>query len=268
MTSALEKAFELYRTERVEELHEIADILNRRKLTPNNGPLYSAAAQCKFRLQTASRGAPNADRKYWGFKIIDLQLNLEDQYHLRPRSAVMKDAIGVLSVVIEEYVPNDAIEVGKSYELLRKMYVDFHLDVFQEINGDKHDLRAAWHIDTHPYEGARTHGVHPKFHFQVGGDRFKEIDDKIRGVLLPEAPRLPCAPLDAILAIDFVLSHYCSEQWDLLKDIMPSYLRLRKNPMQRYWSPYFRTLAEGIDKLDSIPNGGNACTLIPSIFCG
>ena len=38
--------------------------------------------------------------------------------------------------------------------------------------------------------------------------------------------------------------------------------------MQRYWAPYFRTLADGIDHLDNIPGGGDACALIPNIFIG
>jgi hypothetical protein len=108
--------------------------------------------------------------------------------------------------------------------------------------------------------------VHPRFHFQVGGERLDAIDADIRGVFMPETPRLACAPLDAILAVDFVLAHYCGERWSLLRDLEPSYGRLRKNPMQRYWSPYFRTLAEGIDNLDTVPGGGDACTLIPNIF--
>jgi hypothetical protein len=143
--------------------------------------------------------------------------------------------------------------------------VDFHLDAYHEISGEMLLLRAAWHLDTHVYSNPSDHGVHPRFHFHVGGDRLAEIDAEIRGVLMPEAPRFPCAPLDAILAVDFVLAHYCGKKWS---EFEPSYLRLRKNPLQRYWLPYFRTIAESIDKLDSDPGGGAACLLLPNILCG
>jgi hypothetical protein len=268
MTAAFRKAFDQHRDERAQELFDIASILNDLGLTPDNGPVLQAAAQCRSPLRTVAAGQHDAGRTYWGFEIADLRVNLEDQRHLRPRSAVMKQCSGLLSVVVQEYVPEDESGIGRSYELLRQSCVDFHLDAFQQIDGVRHNLRAAWHIDTHFYTGTLTHGVHPRFHFQVGGERFDEIDESIRGVLMPEAPRIPCAPLDAILAVDFVLAHYCGDQWELLKDLVPSYVRLRKNPLQRYWSPYFRTLAEGIESLDDEPDGGAACVLIPNIFVG
>jgi hypothetical protein len=268
MTPALKKAFEHNCNERAQELFDIAAILNDLGLAPDTGPITQAASQCRSPVRTAQAGQPDTGRQYWGFEIAELRINLENQRHLRPRSAVMDGAIGILSVIVEEYVPEDEGAVGNSYSLLRQAYVDFHVDVFHTVDNVECMLRAAWHIDTHLHGTTRTHGVHPRFHFQVGGEHLEDIDANIRGVLMPETPRMPCAPLDAILAIDFVLAHYCGDQWALLKDLVPSYLRLRKTPMQRYWSPYFRTLAEGIDNLDAIPNGGTACVLIPNIFAG
>ena len=268
MTPALRKAFDGHRDERAQELFDIASILDKEGLTPDNGPILQAAAQCRSAFKRVPIGAPDAGRHYWGFEIADLRIKLEKQRHLRPRSAVMDECFGLLSVVVQEYVPDDENGIGRSYELLRQASVDFHLDAFQEIDGVRHNLRTAWHIDTHSYVDTPSHGAHPRFHFQVGGERLDEIDANIRGVLMPETPRMPCAPLDAILAVDFVLAHYCGDQWNLLKDLVPSYLRLRKTPLQRYWSPYFRTLAEGIDSLDTVAGGGDASTLIPNISCG
>jgi hypothetical protein len=262
MTPALRKVFEQHRTERAEELFEVADILDREGLTPDSGPIRQAASQCKGGFRT------DDGREYWGFEIAELRINLEDQRHLRPRSAVMEQCAGILSVTVEEFVPDTEEGVGRSYELLRQANVDFHLDAYQVLDGEKCDLRAAWHLDTHLYANESAHGVHPRFHFQVGGERLDPIDASIRGILMPEAPRLACAPFDGVLAVDFVLAHYCGERWNLLKDLMPSYLRLRKNPIQRYWLPYFRTLADGIANLDSAPGGGDAYALLPNVFCG
>jgi hypothetical protein len=268
MVPALRKAFDQHRDERAQELFDIASILDQVGLTPDNGPILQAAAQCRSAPKTVPTGQPDAGRQYWGFEIADFRINLDNQRHLRPRTAVMDQCVGVLSIVLQEYVPDKENDIGRSYELLRQSSVDFHLDAFQQIDGVRHNLRAAWHIDTHFYVDTPSHGAHPRFHFQVGGERLDEIDASIRGVLMPETPRMPCAPLDAILALDLVLAHYCGEQWNLLKDLVPSYFRLRKNPLQRYWSPYFRTLADGIDGLDTITGGGDACILIPNIFCG
>jgi hypothetical protein len=180
----------------------------------------------------------------------------------------MGEATGILSVTLQEYVPDDEHSVGQSYALLRQIVTDFYVDVFHMVDGVQHPLRAAWHVDTHLYTTTPSHAVHPRFHFQVGGERLDEIDESIRGIFMPETPRVPCAPLDAILALDFVLAQYCGADWTSLRDREPRYGRVRKKPMQRYWSPYFRTLADGIDNLDTIPGGGGACTLIPNIFVG
>lgn len=268
MTVALQKIFNRHRDERAQELFDMAAILNDVGLVADTGPISQAASQCRAPVRSVPAGEPDAGCQYWGFEIADLRINLENQRHLRPRSAIMDEAIGILTVRVQEYVPDSEAKVGRSYDLLRQIYVDFHLDAFQKIEDDICSLRAAWHVDTHLHAITPTHGAHPRFHFQVGGERLDEIDASIRGVLMPEAPRMPCAPLDAILAVDFVLAHYCGDKWISLTDLVPSYLRLRKNPMQRYWSPYFRTLCDGIDDLDNSPGGGDACALIPTIFCG
>src|SRR5258708_25882353 len=266
MTAALRKAFDQHRDERANELFEIARILDQEGLSPDVAPIRQAAGQCRSAPRVAGADQPDSGRLYWGFEIADLRINLEEQRHCRPRSAVMSDVSGILSVTVQEYVPGAESQVGDSYTLLRRLDTDFFFDVFQIVGDVQHPLRAAWHLDTHLHTATATHGAHPRFHFQAGGERLNEIDEQIRGVFMPETPRVACAPLDAILAVDFVLAHYCGVHWSLLRDMEPRYGRLRKNPMQRYWSPYFRALAEGIDNLDAIPNGGTACTLIPNIF--
>ncbi len=262
MTPGLRRVFEEHRDERAQELYEIANLLDKQALTTDSGPIRRAAFQCKGGFKS------DGQRQYWGFEIAELQIKLGDQRHGRPQSAIMQDCIGALSVKVEEYVPNDQDSVGHSFELLREATVDFHFDAYHEIGGEIFPLRAAWHLDTHAYSNQADRGVHPRFHFQVGGDRLAEIDSDIRGVLMSDSPRLPCAPLDGILAVDFVLSNYCGKKWNELKDNLPGYLRLRKSPIQRYWFPYFRMIADSIEKLDSVPGGGEGYLLLPNISCG
>jgi hypothetical protein len=209
---------------------------------------------------------PDAGRTYWGYDITDLRIGLEAQRHCRPRAATMENVSGLLTVTVQEYVPDDPDTLGKSFSLLRKLDTDFHFEAALSVEGDLHPLRAAWHVDTHLYTGQPTRAVHPRFHFQVGGEKLDDVDLLIRGVFMPEAPRVPCAPLDGLLAVDFVLSHYCGESWDTLRDMETRYRHLRKGPLQRYWRPYFQKLSDGIAALDDEPGGGEANMLIPNIF--
>ncbi|MGC1782341.1 MAG: hypothetical protein WA708_07475 [Acidobacteriaceae bacterium] len=266
ITAGFRRAFDRHRDERAEELFEIAHLLVDANLTPDAEPIRQAAAQCRSAIKTAGQGQPDAGRKYWGYDIAELQINLEEQRHLRPRSAIASGMSGMLTMTVQEYLPDSEGQIGNSYALLRQFNIDFYVDGVQVIDNVDHPLRAAWHLDTHLYAETVTHAVHPRFHFQFGGERLAAIDQQIRGVLMPEAPRIPCAPLDAILAVDFVLAQYCGERWNLLRDLEPRYTRLRKNPMKRYWSPYFRTLADCIDNLDHVPGGGDARNLVPNIF--
>lgn len=262
---AFEKAFEQYRKQRADELREMAELLLKKDLIANPSPIYSAASQSQGEIRTAGKGAPDEGRQYWGYDIADLSIKLEPQRHLRPSSALPDLGIGMLSVTVHEYLPVQPDQIGDCYGLLRQACVEFQIDTFQEIGEDLEELRAAWHIDTHLFTDTRTKAAHPRFHFQVGGHRLKDVDDKIRGILMPEAPRVPCAPLDAILAVDFILAHYCGDGWKHLSEGEPRYCQVRKSPMQRYWSPYFRTLVDGLETLDSSSRGRAAFELIPSI---
>ena len=265
-TAGFRRRFERHRDERAEELFQIAHLLIDANLTPDAEPIRQAAAQCRSAVKTAGQGQPDAGREYWGYDIAELQINLEDQRHLRPRSAVVSGMSGVLTMTVQEYLPDSESQIGNSYALLRQFNTDFYMDGVQVIDDVEHPLRSAWHLDTHLYVETISRAVHPRFHFQIGGERLDSVDHEIRGVLMPEAPRIPCAPLDAILAVDFVLAQYCGKEWNRLRDLEPRYGRLRKEPMKRYWSPYFRTLADCIDNLDYVPDGGAAQTLVPNIF--
>src|ERR1700719_962276 len=126
MTPGLRRVFEEHRAERAQERRDMASVLDNEGLTPNSGPIRTAADQCQGGLRK------DGEREYWGFEIAGLQINLEDQRHVRPRSAIMDGCRGVLSAKIEEYVPSEQDEVGHSFELLREASVDFHLDAYQE----------------------------------------------------------------------------------------------------------------------------------------
>jgi hypothetical protein len=178
----------------------------------------------------------------------------------------MNNLLGRLSVVVQEYVPQHLDEVDQAYALVRRLDTAFICDADLTIDDATTPLRAAWHLDTHLYLDTVSDAVHPRFHFQIGGEGYDDLDTDIRGVFIPEAPRTPVAPLDGILAIDFVLAHYCGRAWLDLRDTNGTFRHIRKAPIQRYWGPYFRTISDCIEALDRDPTGGVANSLVPSIF--
>ena len=266
MTPQLRQRFDAYRDERANELFDLADRIETHGFTIDAGPVREAANQCRGARRVAGRDAPDAGCEYWGYEVTGLRIRLEPQRHCRPRAATMDGVSGTLTVAVQEYLPNTEAEVGASFSLLRRLDTEFMFDAHLVVNGEQHVVRAAWHLDTHLHTATRSHAVHPRFHFQVGGEHLDDLDHLIRGVFVPETPRLPCAPLDGVLAVDFVLSHYCGLDWEALRDLDAGYKFLCKRPMQRYWQPYYQAISEGIAALDDAPQGGAANVLVPNIF--
>ncbi len=262
------KQLDEHRNERAEELFTLANLLDDIGVASDVGPLREAGGQCRSGIRISPPGSPDQGKSYWGYDIVDLRINLAAQRHSRPRAAKMDDVSGTLQVTVQEYLPEDLASVGAGFRHIRKLDVDFHFDAVLDLDGTAHPLRAAWHIDTHMHTAQDANAVHPRFHFQVGGKRLEEVDGAIRGVFLPDAPRLACAPLDGPLAVDFVLSQYCGAHWMLLKDEEPRYGRLRRKPMRRYWEPYHASIAAAIADIDNDPGGGEAIALLPNLYSG
>ena len=265
MTPAIRAALDPYRRQRQNELFELAALLTDNSLTPDAGPISDAASQCLSEPRVSRNKAFDIGREYWGYDIVDLRINLEEQQHCRPRRAAASGLVGVINVSVEQYVPNESGMVERCYDLIRGIQVDFRIETLISIEGTRHPFRAAWHIDTHQHTGTASTSIHPRFHIQLGGRGLEDVDDLIRGVFIPDAPRLPIVPLDGPLAIDFILSNYCGVVWEDFRDMEPRYGRMRRPAMQRYWRPYFETLAEASGRDSSVRRGEDAELLLPNL---
>lgn len=102
----------------------------------------------------------------------------------------------------------------------------------------------SWHLDLETEEDHRY--IHPRYHLTYGG---KSMKDKIKNdqtafgqLLLPVTPRIPCAPMDGILAIDFILNHFYKhdEIADVLND--SGYRKAVKESQNRLWKPYYAAI--------------------------
>jgi hypothetical protein len=134
------------------------------------------------------------------------------------------------------------------------------------IGADTHDLRTAWHVDTHLHTDTFSGSIHPRFHFQVGGQDLAAVDHAMRGAMLLDAPRPALAPLDGVLAVDFVLSHYCGTTWEILRLDEARYGRVRAPSIRRYWQPYYRLLAEALVDEAEVREGSAAALLLPNLL--
>jgi hypothetical protein len=258
VTPALRERLDEHRYQRQSELYDLASLLETYDLTPDPGPIRDAAGQCLAAPRTARGDVPDAGKVYWGYSIDGLKLRLEPQRHCRPRAATADALVGVLSVQVQEYLPDEPEHIGTSFDHLRRLDTSFYCDAEVLVDDVSHRLRSAWHVDTHLHAHTASASIHPRFHFQVGGNELDEVDAAMRGVMLTETPRPAVAPLDGVLAIDFVLSNYCGVRWDELRTMDARYGRIRGPAMARYWGPYFQLIADALTGADPVPISGRA----------
>jgi len=115
------------------------------------------------------------------------------------------------------------------------------------IQSDSNNNICAWHFDRHIQGSNQTVEAHPLFHFQHGGHAMEIYDDQDLGqLLLLPAPRFAHPPMDAILAIDFVLSNFAVDCWQKLREDT-TYARILKDAQRRCWLPYIKNIASWWD---------------------
>ena len=109
-------------------------------------------------------------------------------------------------------------------------------------NGQKY--MCSWHLDLDTSTDHRY--IHPRFHLTYGGkkmrDMFHEGSFGFGQLLLLVTPRIPCMPMDGILAIDFILNHFYKS--DDIGEILSNsqYRKAVKEAQRRLWKPYYDSL--------------------------
>jgi hypothetical protein len=215
-----------YRKLRAEELRRLAQILHEEGLVRDVGPLQSAAGMC---------AVPCVKDKveYWDYDVIDLRFYDTDEdslRHVRPENVVdlwLELTITLRGLCLEDNSLEDPFKL---------LNVDI-LTKGKDRNGK--ELTCAWHLDKHKREEGDNPSAlaHPEYHFQHGGKRVWSLNDYGYNLLL-ETPRLAHPPMDAILAVDFVLSNYVGKKWTALHSENSTYRDLVKSAQDRCWAPY------------------------------
>ncbi len=99
-----------------------------------------------------------------------------------------------------------------------------------------------WHFDRHIGSVSAAAAAHPIYHWQCGGSGARSFAREIGSadllpVLLIDSPRIAHPPLDAVLAVDFVLSNFVSSQWRTMRQLT-KYRSILARSQRHFWRPY------------------------------
>lgn len=207
----------------------------------NADVLKSSANQC----------ANHTNNSGWEYQVAGLQLRVK-----APQNILPKPSGDWLLVQID-------LDVGGGYsddedDGLTQLILEIRIET------ESRQSICAWHLDRHITKDGDEdpEEAHPLYHFQHGGHAMKGIAESLGRVLLLPAPRLPFPPMDAVLAIDFLLSNFAGKQWKKLRD-EPIYERLLREAQYRYWKPYHERLASWWAKG---PKSPATTTLLPHLI--
>ncbi len=138
-----------------------------------------------------------------------------------------------LEMVVNEDLDNEN-------ETLDNEYV---MQVYVSGMKDGKNYLCSWHLDLDTMTDHRY--IHPRFHLTYGGknmkDNLKNGSSSFGQLLLLATPRIPCAPMDGILAIDFILNHFFKHN-DIADVLVSSQYRAAvKTSQRRIWKPYYES---------------------------
>ncbi len=192
------------------------------------GPLESAANQC------ASGGASSSGE--WGYDVTLLTFRLPTLDGSRPTA--LNHIAARLNVSLIGRRPTDVMN-GDPFS---RLAVDCVVVGRVGSLANSEIASAAWHFDRHV---GRTDepstSIHPLYHAQYGGRQMHSL--RLGETLLCDAPRLIYPPMDAILAVDFVVSNFSYGSWLKLRED-PSYVRIVAASYREFWQPWFSCIKE------------------------
>lgn len=207
------------------ELRVVAQVLQDEDLIREQQPLLIAATD-------AARARIEKDRNRWHYRCEELVL-IVDQEHLQHYRNTRP--VGLQELEIELTI--DATGTYQARPSLADPFTSLQVDCVIKAHAKGESFVCSWHLDRNvgDSEDASKHFVHPCYHFQYGGYR---LPDDLGRLLFVEPPRIAHPPLDAILAIDFVLTNYFPDTWRTLRQEGGRYSRIVRQAQHRCWRPY------------------------------
>lgn len=207
------------------DLRGLAETLRIAGILRDTSPLDSAAAMCTTNLQ----------REDWKYDCLGLQF-LVSQVHLAFHRRTIPGNLSEMAIELSVQAGGKYTELHDSRDPFTLLEVNCVIEGRQATGTTYY---CAWHLDRNQDENTEQESAefaHPRYHFQFWGDRLPADLGYGRSLLL-KAPRIAHPPLDAILAIDFVLSNYYPGVWRDLRDDA-KYARIIQAAQRRIWLPY------------------------------
>lgn len=216
-------------------LNIIAGLLKKEKICADIKPLADAVKNLNTKNDSANM---------WGYNLQKLIFN-----NLEAPRGTEPSNVGTLTVTLSVEIHekdldatdvSNPIIVNKVTNGVEKKY-NLSIEVSGHVKDDSgtNKVLSYWHLDFD--SNNENEYVHPDFHLTFGGKNMSKI--KLGNVLLLPAPRLPHPPMDAILGIDFIISHFIKKDksYKILND--PQYKKAVKSSQERLWKPYMLALA-------------------------
>lgn len=224
MSRSDRKEAEAFRERAAADLRHLAEVLEEANITPDAGPLKQAAGQV---------GKPPSELG-WRYSVTDLRFNVD-----LPRNSLPAGLSGPLTISLHVQAR------GEVPCLPHDPFTELAVDIALNVNPHAGQaLLCTWHFDRHITGGQNEpEEAHPLYHFQYGGRGMQSVSAQLGQTLLLEGPRLPHPPLDAVLAVDFVLAHYAGGVRNGLVEV-ERYKRVVKETQRRLWEPYQQMLAQ------------------------
>ena len=205
------------------ELERFAEILVSETICTDPGPLFGASSDCR-----------DYSGDKWGYSISGLTLHVGQDVECIPTS------ISSFTCRLDVEVEGLARTVAPQADPLDTHQVQIELKAPNDANPALSFLQA-WHLDRHIGSCGDPKPAHPRYHLSFGGHRLEDHLPVGRtffdGILILDSPRLSHPPLDGVLAIDFVLSHFAGTTWRTLSE-QPDYRRIINHSQELLWKPY------------------------------
>lgn len=209
------------------ELYGLESNLNSRKIGDND--ISHIVSDIEFELtETISSTVP---REVCSFSFF-LSLNFLPDYSK--------------NFTIEDPFFNDKILWKNNTDPISSYSLQLVIIGYSDIHDD--DLYNCWHLDRHIMGGDVSKVVHPFYHFQNGGNKMEQFNDRIRSAVFTGAPRIPHPPMDLFLAIHFVLTNFYNQNStsniaEFLAD--EDYEDIICRAQERMWKPYYSAFNGG-----------------------
>lgn len=213
-------------------LESLATILDAQGIVRDSGSLHAAAVQCRS-------DKPFGDLSWrYSFGILEFDLTQSRFRKIRPIGAE------VLNLELSGTVCGRCLDDDSDDDPLHELEINIVVKGRVKDGSVPKRLTCAWHLDRDEDGGGVGEFCHPAYHFQNGGQKIWDLPAFDYGShLLLESPRNAHYPLDAVLAVDYVVSHFVGDSvWQTLRQDA-TYQRLLRESAQRFLKPYACSVA-------------------------